>query len=603
MRRVSLAVNGVRHELDLEPRELLVYVLRERLGLTGTNVGCDTSSCGACTVLLNGESVKSCTLLGVQADGTELTTIEGLAENGDAAPAPAGLPRAPRAPVRLLHARDGAGRRRHPRGQPRPERGRDPARPRGQPLPLHRLPEHRQGRSRGGGGGVMATTEKQTYIGSPVARKEDPELLTGQARFVDDLVDRRAWSGWPSSAVPTRTRGSRASTSRAAREAEGVVAAFSGADLADQWAGGLPCAWPVTEDIKLATHWPLAVDKARYAGDGVAVVIAESRALAKDAAELVQVDYEPLPAVSDVEAALGDDAPILHDDLGTNHCYTWKLEAGETERLFAEAAVTVKERYRQNRLIPNAIEPRGVIVQPVPTQGEFTMWSATQIPHILRTTLTLATGIPEAKLRVIAPDVGGGFGSKLNVYAEEALCLALARKLGRADQVDRGALGGVCRHDPRSRRRPGDRARGDRRRDDHRGAGAADGGDGRLPPARDAGDSDPRRLALRRLLRRPGLRLRVRRRLHEHDADRRLPRRRPARGDLRDRARGRRARPQARRRPGRAAPEELHPRVPGDDRRRPHDRLRRLRRIARQGARDRRLRGAARRAGRAARAR
>ena len=98
-------------------------------------------------------------------------------------------------------------------------------------------------------------------------------------------------------------------------------------------------------------------------------MIADSRALAKDAAELVQVDYEPLPAVSDVEAALGDDAPILHDDLGTNHCYTWKLEAGESERLFAEAAVTVKERYYQNRLIPNAIEPRGVIVQPVPDSG------------------------------------------------------------------------------------------------------------------------------------------------------------------------------------------------------------------------------------------
>ena len=276
----------------------------------------------------------------------------------------------------------------------------------------------------------MAVTEKQTYIGSPVARKEDPELLTGQARFVDDI----AIAGMVWMAVVRSPYAHARITSvdlTAAREAEGVVAAFSGADLADQWAGGLPCAWPVTEDIKLATHWPLAVDKARYAGDGVAVVIADSRALAKDAAELVQVDYEPLPAVSDVEAALGDDAPILHDDLGTNHCYTWKLEAGESERLFAEAAVTVKERYYQNRLIPNAIEPRGVIVQPVPTQGEYTMWSATQIPHILRTTLTLVTGIPEAKLRIIAPDVGGGFGSKLNVYAEEALCLALARKLGR----------------------------------------------------------------------------------------------------------------------------------------------------------------------------
>ena len=275
----------------------------------------------------------------------------------------------------------------------------------------------------------MATTEKETYVGSPVARKEDPELLTGQARFIDDLVvPGMVWmavvrSPYAHARITSVDLG-------AAREAEGVVAAFSGADLADQWAGGLPCAWPVTEDIKLATHWPLAVDKARYAGDGVAVVIAESRALAQDAAELVQVDYEPLPAVSDVEAALGDDAPVLHDDLGTNHCFTWKLEAGETERLFAEAAVTVKERYRQNRLIPNAIEPRGVIVQPVPTQGEYTMWSATQIPHILRTTLTLTTGIPESKLRVIAPDVGGGFGSKLNIYAEEALCLALARKLG-----------------------------------------------------------------------------------------------------------------------------------------------------------------------------
>ena len=145
MRRVSLAVNGVRHELDLEPRELLVYVLRDRLGLTGTNVGCDTSSCGACTVLVNGESVKSCTVLGVQADGFDVTTIEGLADNGDAPPDPAGVPRAPRPAVRLLHA-----------GMVlaaaslsptiRSHRGRDPAWARGQPLPLHRLPEHRRGR-------------------------------------------------------------------------------------------------------------------------------------------------------------------------------------------------------------------------------------------------------------------------------------------------------------------------------------------------------------------------------------------------------------------------------------------------------------------------
>src|SRR5207244_3310637 len=155
------------------------------------------------------------------------------------------------------------------------------------------------------------------------------------------------------------------------------------------------------------------------------------RGAAEDAAQLVDVDYEPLPAVADAEAALADDAPLVHEQFGTNRCYTWTLEAGEVDRLFAEAAVTVRERYRQNRLIPNAIEPRAVLVTPVPAAGEFTLWSTTQVPHIARVTLSGVTGIPESKLRVIAPDVGGGFGSKLNVYAEEALGLAIARLLGR----------------------------------------------------------------------------------------------------------------------------------------------------------------------------
>ncbi|TMK68755.1 MAG: xanthine dehydrogenase family protein molybdopterin-binding subunit [Actinobacteria bacterium] len=211
----------------------------------------------------------------------------------------------------------------------------------------------------------------------------------------------------------------------------GVIAAFSGDDLADEWQASLPCAWLPTEDTNQPNHRPLVVDKARYAGDGVAVVIAETRAEARDAAELVQVEYEPLPAVVDPERALEDGAPIVHDDFGTNSCYTWKLSAGDVDEEFGNASVVVKERYRQQRLIPNAMEPRGVIVQPFPATGELTMWSATQIPHIARVTLSMVTGVPEAKLRVVAPDVGGGFGSKLNVYAEEALALVLARKLGR----------------------------------------------------------------------------------------------------------------------------------------------------------------------------
>ncbi|HMC07741.1 MAG TPA: xanthine dehydrogenase family protein molybdopterin-binding subunit, partial [Actinomycetota bacterium] len=212
----------------------------------------------------------------------------------------------------------------------------------------------------------------------------------------------------------------------------GVLAAFTGEELAGDWAGPLPCVWPVTEDIKMPQHWPLTRDKVRYMGDAVAVVVAESRELAQDAVEAVVVDYEALPAVTNVEAALSEDAPLVHDDFGTNKSFTWSHGGtGDVERTFAEAPVVVHERYWHPRLIPNAMEPRGVLVQPTPSMGEFTMWSATQIPHVAKLTLSMVTGIPESKLRVIAPEVGGGFGSKLDIYAEEALCLALARRLRR----------------------------------------------------------------------------------------------------------------------------------------------------------------------------
>ena len=185
MGNVSLTVNGVLHELELEPRELLVYVLRERLGLTGTTVGCDTSSCGACTVLLDGESVKSCTVLGVQANGHELTTIEGPGDERLAAPAAGELPRPSRAPVRLLHVGDDPRGREPAAENPRPERGRDPARARGEHLPLHRLPEHRR-RDRGGGG-MSAQVATGNVIGAAVERKEDLKLLQGQAQWVDNM--------------------------------------------------------------------------------------------------------------------------------------------------------------------------------------------------------------------------------------------------------------------------------------------------------------------------------------------------------------------------------------------------------------------------------
>jgi carbon-monoxide dehydrogenase large subunit len=274
----------------------------------------------------------------------------------------------------------------------------------------------------------MATIET-TYIGQSVPRKEDAKLLRGAGTFVDNMsIPGMVWMAVVRSPF-AHARISRLDVSKA-REAEGVVAVFTGEDLAGDWVAGLPCAWPVTEDTKIPDHFPLTKDKARYAGDGVAVVLADSRVLAKDAAELVDVQYEELPAVTDVAKASEPGAPQIHDGIENNVSYVWAMENGEVAKLFAEAAVTVKERYRQQRLIPNAIEPRAVLVQPSPT-GDFTLWSATQIPHVLRTTLMLVTGISEAKLRIVAPDVGGGFGSKLDVYAEEALCLVLAKRLGR----------------------------------------------------------------------------------------------------------------------------------------------------------------------------
>ena len=149
------------------------------------------------------------------------------------------------------------------------------------------------------------------------------------------------------------------------------------------------------------------------------------------------------------EKAAQAGSPLVHESFGTNDCYTWTLSEGDVDGVFSSADVVVREQYRQQRLVPNAMEPRAVLVEPTASTGDLTLTSTTQVPHVLRTTLSGVLGMPEAKLRVVAPDVGGGFGSKVDVYAEEALCLALARRLGRPGEVGRGSLRGVSGHHPR----------------------------------------------------------------------------------------------------------------------------------------------------------
>lgn len=267
-------------------------------------------------------------------------------------------------------------------------------------------------------------------LGTRLLRREDPALLTGEAKYTNDLHLPGALHLAVLRSPYAHARIVSVDVS-AAKSAPGVVAAYAGADLMGEWASPMPSAWAVTPDMKNPAHYPIAVGKACYVGDGVACVLATSDAAARDALELIDVRYEPLPAVVDLEDALSDRV-VIHDDLGTNKSYTWDLKIegteGQVDAAFAAAAYTVKERYVQQRLIPMAMEPRAVAAVPQPFGGDMILYSATQIPHILKVMTAITLGIPEHQMRVIAPAVGGGFGSKLDVYAEELLCVALARK-------------------------------------------------------------------------------------------------------------------------------------------------------------------------------
>ncbi|SEG34424.1 carbon-monoxide dehydrogenase large subunit [Thermomonospora echinospora] len=273
----------------------------------------------------------------------------------------------------------------------------------------------------------MTETVAGREIGSARRRSEDARLITGRTQWTDNLqlpgMCHVAFLRSPY--AHARITGVDAAE---ARQRPGVVAVFTGADLADEQ-GSLPCAWPVTEDMRHPDHPPMAVDHVRYVGEPVACVVARDRYAAADALEAIDVDYEPLTPVLDMEQAVADGADLVHADLGTNSSYTWVFENGDLDAALRDAPVLIERRYVQQRLIPTAMEPRAVVCAP---EGDgFTLWSATQIPHILRLMLATVTGIPEHRLRVIAPDVGGGFGSKLQVYGEEVLALLLARRLGR----------------------------------------------------------------------------------------------------------------------------------------------------------------------------
>ena len=266
-------------------------------------------------------------------------------------------------------------------------------------------------------------------FGSGIRRREDPRLITGRAPYTDDIK----LPGMVHAAIlrsPHAHANIRSIDTSGAASQPGVVAVYTGADT-DGVLAGMPCAWLIPgSDLKTPEHPAIAKDRVRYVGDAVAVVVAETRYQAEDALEHIDVDYEPLGVVINPKAAAQAGAPQLHDDVENNIAFTWAVAGGDTDAAFAAADVTVSDTITLPRLIANPMEPRSAIASYMSAMGELTLWSTSQNPHIARFLTSVVTGVPEHKIRVIAPEVGGGFGSKIPYYPDEAITSFCAMKLG-----------------------------------------------------------------------------------------------------------------------------------------------------------------------------
>jgi carbon-monoxide dehydrogenase large subunit len=265
------------------------------------------------------------------------------------------------------------------------------------------------------------------HVGRALRRKEDPRLITGRARYVDDIsLPGTLWAAIVRS-PEAHAKITSIDTSAAAERAD-VHAVFTGNDLSDL-AGPLPMAWvPPGVEVNNPEHWPLARDTVNHVGDPVAVVLGDDRYAVIDAAEDVVVEYESLPVITDPEKAI-EGGPFVHESLGTNKVHEWSLSGGDMDAGFAEADVVIERRVVNHRTAGAPIEPRGVLADY--RAGSLTLWTSTQVPHFVRLFVAILLGMSEERVRVIAPEVGGGFGAKLQVYGEEVLACWCSRKTGR----------------------------------------------------------------------------------------------------------------------------------------------------------------------------
>jgi carbon-monoxide dehydrogenase large subunit len=429
---VEFNVNGRQYGLEVEPRTLLSDALREGCGLTGTNVGCEHGVCGACTVLIDGRPVRSCLMLAVQADGQDVTTVEGLAGPDELSPlqeafrAEHGLqcgfctpgilltltaylaehPDATEAELR--HALSGnlcrcTGYQNVVAAALRAA-GRESARP------------------------AETDTAATGPLGAAITRREDHRLLSGTATFVDDIA-------LPGALHAHFVRSPHAHASivtidtSTARGVQGVVGVFTGADLA-AWTVPLRVAPSIDGLVPLETE-TLPTAKVRFVGDPVAVVLADNRYAAEDAAALVKVEYELLQPALDLAASLEGRAPLVDETVDSNVVFREQFSAGDAATAFAGAHRVVRTRFSHQRMTHAPMETRGCAAVWDAGRAELTMYTGTQVPHPYRTQLAARLRLAEHQVRVIVRDVGGSFGQKLIVHREELAVAALARHLDR----------------------------------------------------------------------------------------------------------------------------------------------------------------------------
>jgi aerobic carbon-monoxide dehydrogenase large subunit len=431
---IALTVNGVAVRRRVEPRLNLVDFLRTELDLTGSHVGCEHGVCGACTVRVDGQLVRGCLMLAAQADGGRVETIEGVSGRGEIA----ALQRAFReenalqcgfcTPAMLLTAQDlllrVAGRPDDAtireaisanycrctgyhaivRAISRAAELRAPAPP---PIP----------------------PGDDGYIGRSVVRPQTARLVAGRGTYTDDIaLPRMAHAAFVRS--PHAHARIMAIDTREAALLPGVVAVVTGqemASLCEGWVGVL-LNYP---GMKSAKQYALAVEKAVWQGEPVVAVVAESRALAEDACGRVRVEWEPLTPVTDPEAALAPESPVIHPDLGDNLVLETKIDAGDVDAAFAEADAVVCETYVTGRHTVVSVEPRAILADYQPEDGALTVYHSGQAPYMLHDILARHLRLPEHKVRVITKDVGGSFGLKIHTYPDELATCALAVKLGR----------------------------------------------------------------------------------------------------------------------------------------------------------------------------